>query len=199
MLNKMYKDFFNEGKKRLNKLSSGLPSQVAEDLISNTFFKVLKRLDPSKSYAQKKNYFLSALKNALLNYITRDKKRERSMDLNSFSASEITDPVYYVTLNEIELRAYEIANTLLSSEKIREGFKLAYMLRNGHSFESIRALTGIPVSTIERKKEKALKNLEKIMDQLSFYQPWQYRVVLNIIFEQLEFNYEEEVSLLLSA
>ena len=199
MLNKMYQDFFNEGKKRLNKLTSNLPSQVAEDLISNTFFKVLKKLDPSKSYAQKKSYFLAALRNALLNYITRDKQRGRSVEVNSFSASEITDPLYYVTLNELELRAYEIANTLLSSEKIREGFKLAYMIRNGHTFKSIKTLTGIPVSTIERKKERALKELEKIMDQLSFYHPWQYKIVLSIIFEQLEFNYEEEVSLLLSA
>ncbi len=114
----VYKEYFQDVYRYLLKLTSD--KTLAEDLTSDTFFKVLKYKNSFKGNSQIKTWIIRIAKNNFLNYIKKNKNIDLYENLDTLKIEEDFERLYI--LNEEAKSIYDILDQL--KEPHQEVFRL---------------------------------------------------------------------------
>jgi len=140
------------------RLAIGLPKGQAEEIVQDAFLKLWQRRVNFSDLSAVKAFLYIATRNACLNYIEKEKVRNRRHERYLNTVNEVEDAVVEEIIYSEVLREVALAiNTL--PEQCRRIIKMAY--EDGLTPKEIALALNISVSTVNNQKSRGVGLLKK--------------------------------------
>lgn len=139
---------------------------ITEDVVQETFIKLIRYIDKFniKGKASFSTYLMAIAKNCYLDYLKKNKKELKNVDIEEFN-NKISDEYDYFKINDYNNLLKEI-NKLPFIQK--EAIKLKYL--EGYTLEEIAKIQNTTSKTIKSRLFEARKKLKENMKGFDIYE-----------------------------
>lgn len=140
-----------------NRLLLNIGTEVAKDVVLDIFLKLYDRRDNFETFANIKAFLYISVKNSCLKLIEREKVKQKRFDLYSKDFDEFERNVLdQILQTEVYQELYYAIDLLPEQYRL-----IMQRIVNGDTAREISDELGIPVSTINTQKSRAISLLKK--------------------------------------